>query len=262
MAKRRLFLAGLFTGLLSACGVSRKPATKASGSGGGTPVPSPAPSSPKPSQVRPTLPAVTEAGPGGSRRMTGTDAVSLTFDDGPDTTYTPQILDLLKQYDVRATFSVIGSRARDYPDLIRRIVDEGHNLCCHSWQHLMDLGQRPWSYQNWDLRSTVTAIQTAVPDGQVFYFRAPGGGFTDGLVQLAESLGMYSLYWDVDPRDWDSDTYGHGQSMVDHIVSVVKSTTRPGSIILSHDRVRPDTVAAYKILLPWLTSTFKVNRLP
>ena len=50
--------------------------------------------------------------------------------------------------------------------------------------------------------------------------------------------------------------------MVDHIVSVVKRTTRPGSIILSHDRVRPDTIAAYKILLPWLRDHFRIARLP
>jgi peptidoglycan-N-acetylglucosamine deacetylase len=188
--------------------------------------------------------------------------VALTFDDGPDPLYTPQLLDVLQQHNVQATFSMIGSRVRDYPDVVRRVVAEGHNLSNHSWQHLMDLGQRPAGYQNHDLWATLGWFHNAVPDAPIRYFRAPGGNFTPGLVQVAGSLGMASLYWDVDPRDWDAATYGHGQPMVDHIVSVVKRTTRPGSIILSHDRVRPDTIAAYKILLPWLKDHFRIARLP
>jgi len=188
--------------------------------------------------------------------------VALTFDDGPDPTFTPQVLDLLAAHGVKATFCVIGSRARDYPDLIRRIVAEGHTLCNHSWQHLIDLGQRPWSYQNWDLRSTNDAIHAAVPDYQVRYFRAPGGNFTRPLITLARQLGMTPIYWDVDPRDWDAATYGHGASMVDHIVSTVEQNTRAGSIVLSHDRVRPDTVAAYQILVPWLLARFTLIPLP
>ena len=276
MPRRRALLAAAMTSLLAACGVKRPPAAKwVAAANPGTPnIPAPAPGSPGAS-VTPHPPAsphhvptgsphpgTAASGPAGSQRLTGSDGVALTFDDGPDPQYTPQILDLLRQYGVQATFSVIGSRVRDYPDVVRRIVAEGHNLSNHSWQHLMDLGQRPWSYQNWDLRNTLEWFQTVVPDAPIRYFRAPGGNFTPALVQLAGSLGMNSLFWDVDPRDWDALTYGHGQVMVDHIVAVVKGTTRPGSIILSHDRVRPDTVAAYKILLPWLKDHFRLIRLP
>ena len=67
---------------------------------------------------------------------------------------------------------------------------------------------------------------------------------------------MTPLSWDVDPRGWDAATCGHGQTMVDRIVSMIKRTTRPGSIILSHGRVRPGTIATYKILLPWLKDHF------
>jgi len=163
---------------------------------------------------------------------------------------------------VQVTFSMIGSRIRDYPDVVRQVVAEGHNVASHSWQHLMDLGRHPWPYQNWDLRNTMAWFQTVVPGTPMSYFRAPGGNFTSGLVQLAGSLGMDSLFWDVDPEDWDAAKWGHGPVMVDHIVSVVKATTRPGSIILSHDRVRPDTIAAYKMLLPWLKDHFRIIRLP
>jgi peptidoglycan/xylan/chitin deacetylase (PgdA/CDA1 family) len=273
MHRRCVLLAAVMTSLLAGCEAGRSPAAtwvgrdatypdtpgSPSASTGATAGPTPCPTLPAGARPVSSGPGV---GPAGSQRLTGSDAVALTFDDGPDPQYTPQLLDVLRQHNVQATFSMIGSRVRDYPDVVRRVVAEGHNLSNHSWQHLMDLGQRPACYQNHDLWATLGWFHSAVPDAPIRYFRAPGGNFSPGLVQVAASLGMSALYWDVDPRDWDATTYGHGQPMVDHIVSVVKRTTRPGSIILSHDRVRPDTIAAYRILLPWLKDHFHIARLP
>ena len=61
--------------------------------------------------------------------------IALTFDDGPDQTYTPQILDLLAEYDAKATFFVIGERAEKYPNLVRRLDDEGHEIANHTYTH-------------------------------------------------------------------------------------------------------------------------------
>lgn len=216
-----------------------------------------APASHKPTaSASPTRVPQTQAtghGPAGTQSVTGTMSVALTFDDGPDPVYTPPMLALLRQYGVKATFSLIGSRARDYPDVVRQIAADGHTLCNHSWQHLTDLAKRDTTYRDWDLTQTSLAIQNAVAGlAQVKYFRAPGGNFTTDLVTEADGLGMKSIYWTVDPRDWDSATYGTGSRMVNHIVSTVQANTRPGAIILSHDRAHPDTFTAYKILIPWL----------
>jgi peptidoglycan/xylan/chitin deacetylase (PgdA/CDA1 family) len=208
---------------------------------------------PAPSATHPSQNQATGHGPAGSQSVTGTRSVALTFDDGPDPVTTPTLLALLRQYHVKATFCLIGYRARDYPDLVRQIAADGHTLCNHSWQHLLNLGQRDLGYQTWDLTQTTQAMQNAVPGAQVNWFRAPGGNFTTGLVNLATSLGMGSLYWSIDPRDWDNSTYGTGPTMVNHIVSIVESQVRPGSIILSHDRKEhPDTITAYRTLIPWL----------
>ncbi len=262
-----LLVAGLATGgyalAFSIPPAKTRPAVAhAAGQAGGAGTTSPAGGSQgrsgaSPSYQRPRSTGRT-AGPYGSVISTGSAAVALTFDDGPDPTFTPRMLDLLKKHGVKATFCVIGSRARDYPDLIRRIAAEGHTLCNHSWQHLIDLGQRTRSYQSWDLRSTNDAIHAAVPDAPIRYFRAPGGNFTPGLVELATTLGMTPLSWDVDPRDWDAATYGRGEPMVDHVVSVVERTVRAGSVVLSHDRARPDTLTAYRTLLPWLKDRYQL----
>ncbi|HEX6499021.1 MAG TPA: polysaccharide deacetylase family protein [Micromonosporaceae bacterium] len=193
---------------------------------------------------------------------TGSSAVALTFDDGPDPTYTPKLLDLLKQYHVHATFCVVGFRARDNQALIKRIVAEGHTLCNHSWQHLFDLGQRSPGYIRNDMTATNNAIHSAVPDAPIKYFRAPGGNFTTTMVNVARSLGMTPLYWYVDPRDWDSATYGHGTPMVNHIIHAVESNVRPGAIILSHDLAKPDTITAYRTLIPWLLARYTLIPLP
>jgi peptidoglycan-N-acetylglucosamine deacetylase len=263
-AGRRRALAGLLAAvlLLAGCGQHGRSAT---------PAPSPAASSaspsasPSPSPVinvspqGPTAPGGSPDGPAHSLRKSGTDAVALTFDDGPDPVTTPKLLALLRQYHVHATFCVVGSRARDYPDLIRAIVADGHTMCNHSWQHLQDLAKRPHDYQVWDLASTNKAIQNAVPGVQVNFMRAPGGAFTAGLCQLIGEQQMKPLYWSVDPRDWDRATYGTGPNMVNHIVAAVQAQTHPGAVILSHDRKEhPDTIPAYEILLPWLLARYQL----
>jgi peptidoglycan/xylan/chitin deacetylase (PgdA/CDA1 family) len=201
-------------------------------------------------------------GPFGSMISTGSTAVALTFDDGPDPVNTPQILDLLKECGVHATFCLVGHRARDNPALVKRIYNEGHTLCNHSWQHL-DLSHppattstgAPYSIVN-DLQATNNAIHAAVPGAPIKYFRAPYGAWTQDVINAAKSLGMTPLDWSVDPRDWDSATYGTGASMVNHIIGAVEGAVHPGSIVLSHDNAHPDTITAYRTLLPWLKARF------
>ncbi len=193
---------------------------------------------------------------------TGGPEVALTFDDGPDPTYTPKLLDLLNAEGVKATFCLVGKRAKANPALVRRIVEEGHTLCNHSWAHALDLGKQSSQAILADLTETNNAIRAAVPDATIRYFRAPGGNFTPALVDAASALGMRSLYWAVDTRDWDFAAYGHGQTMVNHIIGVVQSKTRRGSIVLAHDLNKPDTITAYRTLLPWLKANVTLVALP
>jgi peptidoglycan/xylan/chitin deacetylase (PgdA/CDA1 family) len=229
-----------------------------------------APARPKPTP-RPTRPrndhhhdhvVTLTRGPAGSVRVTGSTRIALTFDDGPDPVNTPRMLDLLRQYHVKATFCVIGVKVRAHPELVRRIVAEGHTLCNHSYKHLLNLGEQRPTVIRADLKATLNAIHAAVPGVQVRYFRAPGGNFTPQMDAIAASMGMtVPLYWQVDPADWDAATFGHGTPMVTHIVGNVQYCTRRGSIILSHD-IHPDTITAYRTLLPWLTRHFTISAQP
>ena len=271
------------------------PGTTSSPSASGTPRPSSGPKStpktptakpttkPKPTASKPAAatgpiscgghvdlsrPTYHGTGPFGSLASTGSTAVALTFDDGPDPVNTPKILDLLKQCGVHATFCLVGHRARDNPDLVRRIYNEGHTLCNHSWQHL-DLSHppattatgKPYTILH-DLEATNNAIHKAVPGAPIKYFRAPYGNWTQDVIDAAKALGMTPLDWSVDPRDWDSATFGTGAPLVTHVIDTVEAKVRPGSIVLSHDNAHPDTITAYRTLLPWLKARFKLIPMP
>lgn len=205
---------------------------------------------------------VDTSGPYGSIRLTGSSAVALTFDDGPDRVVTPKLLDLLKKHGVKATFCVVGHRARDNPSIIKRMVAEGHTLCNHSWQHLQDLGLRDEAAIRKDLAATTTWIRRAAPGVQVQYFRAPYGNFTPRLNKIASEMGLKLLSWSIDDDAWKSQQYGKGDKIVAHMISVVKANTRNGSIILSHEMAKPWTVTAYQSLLPWLTARYKLVAMP
>ncbi len=139
---------------------------------------------------------------------------------------------------------------------------EGHTLCNHTYLHDTKLGTCGQAQIRQDLRRTNNAIHAVVPDLPVSYFRAPGGMWTQDYVTVARQLGMIPLDWDVDPWDWNFAKYGTGDAMTTHIVSTVEERVRPGSIVLSHDNQKPTTVAAYRILLPWLAARFTLIALP
>jgi peptidoglycan/xylan/chitin deacetylase (PgdA/CDA1 family) len=218
--------------------------------------------SPSPSGSRGGQPPDRSVGPGGSAKRTGSAAVALTFDDGPDPVQTPALLDLLRRHGVKATFCLVGFRARDNPDLVRRIAAEGHALCNHSWQHLVDLAQRPVDEIRHDLEATNDAIRAAMPGAKIRYFRAPGGHFTPDLVAIARGYGMASIYWQVDPRDWDHRGTASDQEHIARVIEAVRHEVRPGAIVLSHDNRQPTTIEAYRTLLPWLKARFTLRALP
>lgn len=198
-----------------------------------------------------------DEGPYGSRISTGSAQVALTFDDGPDPRYTPQVLALLKEYGVKATFCVVGENAQAHPELIQAIVADGHTLCNHSWNHDENLGRRSPDTIQADLSRTSEAIRAAVPTARIEYFRQPGGNWTKPVVAVCEELGMVPLHWAVDPSDWTAP----GAAA---ITRTVLGQTGPGSIVLMHDAGgdRTGTVDALRNLLPVLLDRFRLEALP
>jgi Predicted xylanase/chitin deacetylase len=126
--------------------------------------------------------------------------VYLTFDDGPHSTYTAQILDILTEYQVRATFFQVGQNVRSYPYLTKRAHDRGDSVQNHTWSH-PDL-----RYVSWDRFKTEVQRTDSYIRGQTGYtprcLRPPYGGVNDQVRSRAAALGKKIRLWTVDPRDW------------------------------------------------------------
>ncbi|NBE82546.1 polysaccharide deacetylase family protein [Micromonospora rubida] len=223
-----LFLAGCGEQTTGRSPEAAAPSPAASTSPKQTPKPKPSASA-KPTQaVPPRLRPQPTTLPAGLHRTSGGRAVALTFDDGPDPVWTPKILGQLRRAGAKATFCVIGTRARAHPELIARIVREGHQLCNHSWRHDLDLGRRPVAEIRADLVRTNRAIQAAVPGAKVPFYRQPGGKWTPEVVATGRQLGMRPLHWSVDPQDW-------AKPSAQTITRRVTGAVRPGAIVLMHD---------------------------
>lgn len=197
---------------------------------------------------RPPLP-FEQAGPFGARRTTGAGYAALTFDDGPDPRWTPQVLAILREHRVLATFCVVGTNVLAFPELVREIADDGHTMCNHSWSHDVGLGSRSRVEIRKDLERTNRAIRQAAPGSRISYYRQPGGAWTDRVVAAAAELGMTSLHWAVDPQDWR-------RPAARSIAREVVDGTEPGAIVLLHDGGgdRAQTVHALTLMLPRLTA--------
>ena len=184
-------------------------------------------------------------------------ALALTFDDGPDPTWTPRVLRLLARAHVHATFCVIGRQAARHPELIRAIVKGGNTLCNHTWSHDEQLGRRSPARMRSEIARTQEAVRRAVGFVPVL-FRMPGGMWTPSVEREARLQGLTPLMWTVDPRDWTRPT-------PKRIIAGVVRPLRPGSIVLLHDgggdRMR--TLQAVQWLLwrlPQLHWSFQVPR--
>lgn len=151
--------------------------------------------------------------------------ISLTFDDGPDRKYTPQVLDILKKYGIKATFFLVGTQVEKYPEIAQRIVDEGHTIANHSWDH-KNLTKLPPKALSVEIDKTQKAIYEATGITPTL-LRAPTGAISKSVLDALHEREMLHVYWTVDTRDWA------GTSVKDMYKNVMKNT-HPGGIILLH----------------------------
>ncbi|OKL37314.1 polysaccharide deacetylase family protein [Domibacillus mangrovi] len=149
--------------------------------------------------------------------------VALTFDDGPNPDSTTAILNVLKKYEVRATFFVLGSRVDFYPELVDRMVREGHEIGNHTWSH-KDLTKITAEAVKKELGTTAEAVEQAAGVSPIAV-RPPYGATNERVNQI---IGAPPVLWSVDTLDWKS----HDPKA---IYDIVKRDTRDGTIILMHD---------------------------
>ncbi|MFX3635852.1 MAG: polysaccharide deacetylase family protein [Candidatus Pristimantibacillus sp.] len=173
--------------------------------------------------------------------------IALTFDDGPYPDLTEPILDILKQYDAKATFFVVGSRVELYPDTIKREIAEGHEVANHTFNHVYFQRNNSAGVQK-EIEKTEQALEHLTGKKPIL-FRPPGGFYNEQMVQIAKNHGYTVVLW-----SWHQDTHDWRSPGVNKIVNKVLNNARNGDIILLHDYVlrSKQTVEALKIILPEL----------
>ncbi|MGL5328290.1 MAG: polysaccharide deacetylase family protein [Peptostreptococcaceae bacterium] len=153
--------------------------------------------------------------------------VALTFDDGPDEDFTPQILDILKKHEVKATFFVIGEKVEYHPEIVKRELAEGHEIGNHTYTHI-NVSKRGYDDINNEISKTQEAIKKVTGE-EPKIFRPPYRAISKNMCDIVKNKNMNIVLWSsLDPRDWSNPG-------VYYIVNTIDTKVENGNIILLHD---------------------------
>jgi peptidoglycan/xylan/chitin deacetylase (PgdA/CDA1 family) len=183
------------------------------------------------------------------RGMDTQKQVALTFDDGPNPRFTPDILNLLEKYDARATFFVMGQHAVRYPRLVKKLVEAGHEVENHSFTHPRFPAQDQETWLRELERTELELDILGCPDHHLF--RVPFSDYNKGLLHFLTNIRQRLVLWSVDSADWrEPDPLAIAVNVLSQVV--------PGAIVILHDSDetgeadRQPTVEALELILPAL----------
>jgi len=174
-------------------------------------------------------------------KLKGKKLVALTYDDGPNKKYTPELLDILKEEDSKATFFILGSNAEASPEILQRIVAEGHQIGNHSYDHKQFVALSSDKIQ-FEINKTNNILKeiTGVTPNMI---RTPYGEVTDKIKTI---VNMPIILWDIDTLDWQT-------TSANKVYNSIMSKVQDGDIILMHDTF-PACVQATKMTIEKLKS--------
>ncbi len=181
----------------------------------------------------------------------GEAKVALTFDDGPDAIYTPQVLDVLTEYEVPATFFYVGERTEEHPEVVERTVEEGHVLANHSWSHPALTGLSDLEVYE-EVMDTELSMEL-ISGQRTSFLRPPYGFVSQKNVEQLKELDYRIIQWSVDSLDWQEPT-------VDEILINTIPDIDDDAIILFHSAggVTQDLSSTVEVL-PELIHTLEVQ---
>jgi peptidoglycan/xylan/chitin deacetylase (PgdA/CDA1 family) len=179
----------------------------------------------------------------------GKKQIALTFDDGPDATFTPMVLDILKDNNVKATFFVTGVRAEQFPDVLKRMADEGHSLANHGYYH-KDFTTLTAKEIETDMQKNSDLV-ARVTGHQMNLFRPPYGALNTRAIEAIKNAGYKIILWNIDSLDWMN------LPKEDVIKNIIPEANN-GAIVLQHSAGGPGQDLTGSVeALPVIISTLK-----
>lgn len=163
------------------------------------------------------------------KKQTTEKVVALTFDDGPDKTQTPKVLEVLKKHQVTASFFCIGNRIEGNEELLRRIVAEGHLIGNHSYSHTGCFPLYTFSKMKKDMQACQSALEEVISQ-PVRWFRPPFGVTNPTIAKAVRTLGYTVAGWNIRTLDTQ-------KPKTETVLRRIHRKLKPGSIILLHDRM-------------------------
>lgn len=183
--------------------------------------------------------------------------IYLTFDAGYENGNTASILDALKKHNISATFFVVGTYIESEPDLIRRMVEEGHTVGNHTWHH-PDMSQ----IADMDsFKKEMTDVEDAFLDvtghEMTRYYRPPQGKYSEANLQMAKDLGYKTFFWSLAYVDWYEDDQPTREEAFDKLLGRI----HPGAIVLLHSTSSTNAEILDELLTKWEEMGYQVRPL-
>lgn len=183
--------------------------------------------------------------------------IYLTFDAGFENGYTPSILDTLKKHDVKAAFFLVGNYMEKNPDLVRRIVDEGHIVGNHTYNHpdmskIADME----SFKK-EITSLEELYKSTTGHEMTKFYRPPQGKFNVQNLKQASELGYKTIFWSLAYVDW----YVNKQPTKEYAFEKLIPRIHPGAVVLLHSTSKTNSEILDELLTKWESEGYKFNTL-
>ncbi len=162
----------------------------------------------------------------------------LSFDDGPSK-YTPELLSILKEQNVKANFFILGKNAINYPDILLQEEKDGHIIGIHSYEHVFFT--KISSDDVLEQITTTSNIIYEITQDSPYYIRVPYGILNNNVKEIIKSQDLQSVLWNVDSLDWN---YKNTEKIIEHVIN----TTQGNDIILMHDTFSTTVTAVEKLI--------------
>ena len=181
----------------------------------------------------------------------------LTFDAGYENGNTETILNALKKHNVSATFFVVGTYIESEPELIQRMIDEGHTVGNHTWHHPNMSGIETMEEFKKELTDVEDAFRQTTGQEMTKYYRPPQGIYSESNLEMAKELGYQTFFWSLAYVDWYADDQPTKEEAFDKLLGRI----HPGAIVLLHSTSSTNAEILDELLTKWEEMGYQVRPL-